>query len=94
LSAAEFELGQYENSVWTCNAALALIGDSPEHNATRQKLTLRKAKACLYDKRFEEGFAAADPLSPGDEKNALQRTFAKYQDDNVAVLEPQRLKQS
>lgn len=78
-AAAYFELGNYKAAISACDSASALLGEQVKQETARQKLALRKAKSCLYSKRFPEALAVLDAIPSSDEKTGLVQSIRVYE---------------
>lgn len=80
LSAAYFELGQYDACVSTSDRALALLANVAGADAAKQKLYLRQAKALFHGLRFKDAAATIEQLTAGEEKSRLQHATSRRLD--------------
>ncbi|KAK4501165.1 hypothetical protein PRZ48_006971 [Zasmidium cellare] len=69
LSAAYFELGNYEASVIASDQALALLEDQ----AKKQKVAARKLKSLVYSLNYQSATESLDAVQAGDEKEKINQ---------------------
>jgi hypothetical protein len=64
LSAENFELGDYAQALSTCDTALGLLAQTNDNSdATKQKLSTRKAKSAYFAGRYGDESAEVDAAS-------------------------------
>jgi tetratricopeptide (TPR) repeat protein len=80
LSAAYFELGDYEQAILACDTALGLLTPTDTDSETaKQKLLARKAKSCFFAGLYADAGAETDPASAKSvEIGTLSKSLQSY----------------
>lgn len=85
LASTYFELGEYDNVISACDAAMALLSNEDKYNSARQKISVRKAKACIYSKLFDAAQHTLDDTPPSQETRVLNRCIHRHR-ENVSLM--------
>lgn len=87
LSAENFELGDYAQALSTCDTALGLIAQTnDDSDATKQKLSTRKAKSAYFAGHYGDASAEVDAASStSEEAEALSQGAQSYLDASKHV---------
>jgi tetratricopeptide (TPR) repeat protein len=80
LSAAYFELGDYEQAISACDTALGLLTPTDTDSETaKQKLLTRKARSCFFAGLYTDAGAETDPASAKSvEIETLSKSLQSY----------------